>query len=162
MGNCGSDPQGALSVLAEVLRRARQLWPLQEDAGDDTVTLRIDAIKELEVHALEQVQPGEAWTLQRTSNVDARVVKSNWTRDTPDSSTTYLLHFGKARNDEQLPVGAPPYFRYDSAHTLESEMSESPAELPQPVEDSDGDNPCVLSEHLVQQRKMKQNGDGQP
>jgi len=75
--NCSLDPEGVLSVLAEVLRRARELWPFQESAADETVTLRIDALKELEVHSIQEARLGEYWLLEKTSSVDAVVKRVN-------------------------------------------------------------------------------------
>lgn len=42
----GGDLAGALQVLAEILRQARVLWPLDADAADDTVLVMLDALKE--------------------------------------------------------------------------------------------------------------------
>lgn len=69
------DPVGALQVLAEVLRQARALWPFQVSHGDETVTVRIDALKEMSCSAMQQTKPGEFWALQRTSGKDAQVVR---------------------------------------------------------------------------------------
>jgi hypothetical protein len=84
--NASSNAAGALNVLAEVLRQARVLWPLDNKAAGETVTLRIDALKELEVHAMLHLPPGEFFALQKTSNKDAHVKRmglgeaneSNW------------------------------------------------------------------------------------
>mmetsp|Transcript_73505 Transcript_73505/g.202919 ORF Transcript_73505/g.202919 Transcript_73505/m.202919 type:complete len:374 (-) Transcript_73505:218-1339(-) len=77
--NCAEETSavGALAVLAEVLRQARSLWPLQDNAGSDTVTVRIDALKELKVEAMQRLAAGSYWALQRTSDVDGVVVKSS-------------------------------------------------------------------------------------
>merc|ERR1712066_1078553 len=52
--NSQTNACGALVVLAEVLCQARQLWPLQENCGNDTVTLRIDAVKEADLKQLQE------------------------------------------------------------------------------------------------------------
>jgi hypothetical protein len=72
--NCGESATFALSTLAEVLRQARALWPLEDHAGDTTIIIRIDAIKELDVSQLTAPPPpGMYWAIQRTSNKDAQV-----------------------------------------------------------------------------------------
>merc|ERR1712050_80133 len=63
--NVANDARGALCILAEVLRQARHLWPLQRSSWGETVTLRIDAIKDSSPHSLQRVPPGECWALQR-------------------------------------------------------------------------------------------------
>merc|ERR1712151_242758 len=68
--NCAEDAQGALSVLVELMRQARQLWPLDASACGSTVTLRIDALKDRDPQELRRVPAGEFWSLQRTSSID--------------------------------------------------------------------------------------------
>mmetsp|Transcript_70704 Transcript_70704/g.218648 ORF Transcript_70704/g.218648 Transcript_70704/m.218648 type:complete len:400 (-) Transcript_70704:83-1282(-) len=75
--NCGSDALGALVVLADVLRQARALWPLACHQGDQTVTVRIDVLKELTVQEIQNTQPGTYWALWRTSDVDGMVQKGS-------------------------------------------------------------------------------------
>jgi len=76
MQKAGSgNPRGTLRILAEILRQARALWPLIEDAANDTITVRIDALKELEVSAISQLTSGEVWTLEKTTSRDAEVKK---------------------------------------------------------------------------------------
>lgn len=73
-----SDPAGALTVLAEVFRQARFLFPLQPECANDSVTVRIDALKELQVTAIHQrAAPGEVWVLQKASSRDAQVHRVN-------------------------------------------------------------------------------------
>jgi hypothetical protein len=57
----------ALRLLAEVYRRARSLWPLKpEGADEDTVTVRIDQIKELNLLDIQSIYAGgESWCLSR-------------------------------------------------------------------------------------------------
>jgi len=97
--NCASDPDGALRVLAEVLRQGRNLWPLDESAAGETVTLQIHALKDLEVQAMKALQAGEFWTLYRNSSVNALVQKTNLIdadghQQVLDSSTRLLTFFG--------------------------------------------------------------------
>jgi len=68
-----TDPYGALMVLAEVFRQARALWPLSEAEVNDTVSIRIDTLKELEVAAIAQPEAGDMWVLTRTSSMDGAV-----------------------------------------------------------------------------------------
>jgi len=72
-----SEMQGALGILAEVLRQARVLWPLSSSACDESVTVRIDALKELDMQAIWKLQAGECWLLERTSKRDAKVLKAD-------------------------------------------------------------------------------------
>jgi len=73
--NCGTDAVGALSVLAEVLRQGRALWPLQDNNAGENVTIRVDALKDLDVETMRRLESGAYWALQRMSAVDAIVVK---------------------------------------------------------------------------------------
>jgi len=75
--NCGTDAVGALAVLADVLRQARALWPLKRSSGNMTVTVRIDVLKELTVHELQNPQPGSYWSLKRLSDIDGMVQKAS-------------------------------------------------------------------------------------
>jgi hypothetical protein len=66
----------ALRVLAEVYRRARQMWPLgRSDSGAaESVTIRIDQIKELKLTEIQGVfTQGESWLLCRKNDVEAVV-----------------------------------------------------------------------------------------
>jgi len=73
-----SDPSKALSILAEVFRSGRQLWPFDPGAVDQTVTVRIDTLKELEASAILERQDGLSWVMDRTSGKDAvvRLIKT--------------------------------------------------------------------------------------
>lgn len=62
------DPKSALMVLAEVYRRTRELWPLGASAVGSTVTVRIDAIKELDCGAVLQPAPGLLWVMTKQSS----------------------------------------------------------------------------------------------
>eukprot|EP00929_Paragymnodinium_shiwhaense_P075316 TRINITY_DN38498_c0_g1_i1.p1 TRINITY_DN38498_c0_g1~~TRINITY_DN38498_c0_g1_i1.p1 ORF type:complete len:1251 (+),score=272.20 TRINITY_DN38498_c0_g1_i1:240-3992(+) len=98
--NVQASPLASLAALSEVLRQARLLWPLSEAAANDVVTLRIDAMKDLDVHAISQLQPGEFWALQRTSDVDAQVKRmrvvdaTGGAQNNIDWSSHRLLTFG--------------------------------------------------------------------
>jgi len=84
----GDDPAGALQVLAEVLRQARALWPLDASLGNETVSVRIDALKELTVSDMQQTKSSEFWALQRVGNRDAQVVRFNIV--SPDGTPTII------------------------------------------------------------------------
>ena len=60
----------ALRILAEVYRRARELWPLRPTLGNaHSVTIRIDQIKELKLPAITSVfNQGESWLLVRKND----------------------------------------------------------------------------------------------
>jgi len=73
--NGKEDARGVLAVLAEIFRRARDLWPLEEKAQDQSVTIRVDAIKDLDLQSIRTVQAASYWALQQTSSVDAMVSK---------------------------------------------------------------------------------------
>lgn len=75
--NCATDPDGALRVLAEVLKQGRHLWPLNDEAAGETVTLQIAALKGLDIQAIKALQAGECWTLCRNSSVNALAQKIN-------------------------------------------------------------------------------------
>jgi hypothetical protein len=75
--NATIDPGGALSVLAEVLRRARDLWPLSVAVADGAVTVRIDVLKDLEVEELQRPPAGTYWCLERTTDVDGMVKRAS-------------------------------------------------------------------------------------
>jgi len=67
------DPRGALVVLAEVFRKARLLWPLAARDIDKCVTVRIDALKELEVSSIMKPESGMQFVLSKTSSIEAVV-----------------------------------------------------------------------------------------
>ena len=68
-----ADTTAALTLLAEIYRRARKLWPL-EDAASSTVTVRIDQIKELSLQEIQAVYGvGDSWLLSRRNDKEAVV-----------------------------------------------------------------------------------------
>jgi len=93
--NSSTDALGALVVLAEVLKKARELWPVEEHMQDKAVTLRIDALKELQVEQIRNIESNFFWALQQTSNVDGFVTKMSLL-DMPHSkvSLRHLDFFG--------------------------------------------------------------------
>jgi len=69
------DLRGALVALAEVFRQARELWPfsaLPEDVNR-TVTVRIDALKDLQVSEFLYPESGFGYVLMRSSGQDGLV-----------------------------------------------------------------------------------------
>jgi len=68
-----TDTLPALALLAEIYRRARKLWPLEE-GGSGTVTVRIDQIKELSLQEIQSVySAGDSWLLSRRNDKEAVV-----------------------------------------------------------------------------------------
>jgi len=92
--NGKTDARGVLAVLAEIFRRARDLWPLQEAAQDQSVTIRVDAIKDLDLQNIQTVQAGSCWTLERTSSVDAALSKMSLVGLQTFPKTRKVLDFG--------------------------------------------------------------------
>jgi len=112
--NAGVDPVGALGVLAEVMRRAREIWPLRESSNGETVTLRIDALKELEVAAIQEARLGDCWLLEKTSSVDAVVKKISFLDDDAKalfSATQRILTFCSMRTMDDSEQAA-----FDGTH----------------------------------------------
>jgi hypothetical protein len=72
------DPLGTMTLLADIFRQARIFFPLQTSQTNETVTIRIDTLKDLQVPAIHA--PGEMWLLQRTSSQDAQVQHVNLMR----------------------------------------------------------------------------------
>lgn len=77
----------ALRVLADVFRAARVLFPLEESRVEDTVIIRIDALKVLYP---EQVWAQGPWHLRRTSDTDAEVHPGGIQSDASDVKLTIL------------------------------------------------------------------------
>jgi len=73
---CPESAPEALHMLAEVYRRSRLLWPLSEAAASQTVTVRIDQIKELSAESIRAVYAtGESWLLTKRNDLEAVVEK---------------------------------------------------------------------------------------
>merc|ERR1712039_1107309 len=54
-----------------VYRQARELFPLQQDAAHQTITVRIDALKEIDCSLVLRPDPGQSWVISKTSSKDA-------------------------------------------------------------------------------------------
>eukprot|EP00931_Biecheleriopsis_adriatica_P058631 TRINITY_DN34953_c0_g1_i2.p1 TRINITY_DN34953_c0_g1~~TRINITY_DN34953_c0_g1_i2.p1 ORF type:complete len:1188 (+),score=246.71 TRINITY_DN34953_c0_g1_i2:166-3729(+) len=72
-----SDPRATLRILVEIFRQARSLWPFSVQAARESVTVRIDVLKELEVRMIQALEAGEVWALEKTNRRDAEVKKLN-------------------------------------------------------------------------------------
>jgi len=97
---CKTDAAGALQVLSEVLREARALWPLSTQLQDvnRTVTIRIDALKDLEVREIRQPVSGHGLVLHKSSTQDGlvRLVPLGTFREL-DWGTHQILDFSEQR-----------------------------------------------------------------
>lgn len=97
---CRTNAAGALQVLSEVMREARELWPLSTAPQDvkRTVTIRIDALKDLEVPEIRQPVSGHGFVLARSSTQDGlvRLVPLSTFREL-DWSTHQILVFSEQR-----------------------------------------------------------------
>ena len=64
----------ALRLLAEVYRRTRELWPLNEAAEKQNVTVRIDQIKDLPSADIQGAYAaGDSWLLSKRNDLEAVV-----------------------------------------------------------------------------------------
>eukprot|EP00434_Breviolum_minutum_P006582 symbB.v1.2.005810.t1/scaffold342.1/size227955/3 len=90
------DPFGALRILAEVLRQARALWPLNDTDAEKTVLVRIDVLKELEVSDILEPATGVRFVLVRNSLYDGQV-KAAGLAEVQDinAATSQLLNFNR-------------------------------------------------------------------
>ena len=69
-----SDARAALSVLAEVYRGARALWPLLEADAGRNVTVRIDQLKSLSAAQIAAVHAeGACWVAVRKNTQEALI-----------------------------------------------------------------------------------------
>eukprot|EP00933_Yihiella_yeosuensis_P035388 TRINITY_DN28918_c0_g1_i2.p1 TRINITY_DN28918_c0_g1~~TRINITY_DN28918_c0_g1_i2.p1 ORF type:complete len:133 (-),score=30.24 TRINITY_DN28918_c0_g1_i2:170-568(-) len=105
--NCATNAAGALIVLAEVFRKARELWPLQDDFADDTVTVQIDAIKgQIASELPEQLKEGEDWVLKRLNFVSATIYKSTkpLQEGEADFAMQRVLHFSERLHPLKFPA----------------------------------------------------------
>lgn len=77
--NLGSDlPARRLSVLAEVYRCARELWPATVSKVATTVTVRIDTIKALSITDMkEATQKGDLWLMTKHNESEAFIERSS-------------------------------------------------------------------------------------
>lgn len=91
------DPLGALRILAEVLRQARTLWPLNESDAEKTVLVRIDILKELEVADILEPATGVRFVLARNSLYDGQVKAASLAEvQEINAATSQLLNFNRA------------------------------------------------------------------
>jgi len=93
------DPNGALSILAEILRQARNMWPLKTAASGVNVTLKIDALKAETVAGCRSSHPEEAWVLEKLNDKTAIVSRVQLPKadETPDVdwSQRAILNFAR-------------------------------------------------------------------
>merc|ERR1711879_178186 len=76
------DPRGAIIILAGIFKKGRELFPLESGKDGETVTVRIDALKNLQVKEIMNPQNvGDVWLLSKSSSVDAQVEKVNYLHD---------------------------------------------------------------------------------
>jgi len=69
-----SNPIQALTVLAEVLRQTRRLWPLSREDADTSIIMRIDTLKEKDPTSFSSVpDTGNIWVVHKTSERDGAV-----------------------------------------------------------------------------------------
>jgi len=67
------DTRCTLIILAEIYRRARELWPLTSDDAERSVIVRIDALKDLEAEDILHADPGSSYILAKCSGLDGQV-----------------------------------------------------------------------------------------
>lgn len=92
----------ALQILAEVYRQARAMWPAGSAASGQTVTIRIDAIKDATVEVIQGVYThGEGWFLTRLNDLEG-VVERRHLRAIQQSTAQpqVLLAFWRPRSAE--------------------------------------------------------------
>jgi len=72
-----STPLECLRILAEVYRRARDLWPLRPTVGNaHSVTIRVDQLKELKLSAITSAyKEGQSWIICRKNDTEGVVEK---------------------------------------------------------------------------------------
>ncbi|CAK0896789.1 unnamed protein product [Prorocentrum cordatum] len=99
--HCTTCPASAMRVMAEVLRQARVLWPIEESdsAVSTTVIVRIEAIKDANLDDLVTMPGGSVWVLQKNSTQDGQVKKISLESEI-DWSVNRMLHF-KAHSTAQ-------------------------------------------------------------
>lgn len=75
----GNDvPVQRLSILAEVYRCARSLWPSDSSQVEVSVTVRIDIIKSLSIAEMQEVTcQGELWIVVKHNDLEAFVERSS-------------------------------------------------------------------------------------
>lgn len=102
--NSSSNAEGALKVLAEIFRQARNMWPLQEERADETVIVQIDMLKGFLVHELPELRQDEHWVLKRPSHqINGTVAKDILPKGFVDEPHRRLLHFSQLSTPTQSP-----------------------------------------------------------
>jgi len=86
-----TEPKLALRILAEIFRQARAMWPLSSEAQHETVTVRIDVLKELEVREIYSLGSNQMWALEQTSQCDAEAVKVSMEELSSQNGTQYRI-----------------------------------------------------------------------
>merc|ERR1719291_855433 len=73
--NMGTDsPAAKIRMLAEIYRRARVLWPAQPEKVAQSVTIRIDCIKEISVADMcKAALSGDKWVIAKRNDTEAFV-----------------------------------------------------------------------------------------
>jgi hypothetical protein len=103
-----ADPRGALMVLAEVFRQARELWPLSNSSvqANRTVTVRVDALKDLSISQIFHPLEGYCFVLHKKSGQDGMVqlIPSSNLRKL-DWSTHQILTFADNRGRRRNLLG---------------------------------------------------------
>jgi len=95
------DPLGAMRLLAEVFRQARNIWPLTAAAADDTVTVRIDTLKELYVSDIRRSQA--AWVIEKMSSRDGAVRSVPGAEPCRDHASQRVLRFSSEPPEQYEP-----------------------------------------------------------
>jgi len=88
----------ALSLLAEIYRRARQLWPPKSNATG-SVTVRIDQVKELKLSEIQHAYSfGDTWVLTRRNDLEAVLerIPLDMLADRPKDKTKVLKFWKRA------------------------------------------------------------------
>mmetsp|Transcript_162549 Transcript_162549/g.296772 ORF Transcript_162549/g.296772 Transcript_162549/m.296772 type:complete len:164 (+) Transcript_162549:3-494(+) len=89
----GNDsPVKRLSVLAEIYRSARELWPLSITQVATTVIVRIDTIKSLSIQEIVDFLKKGVWVLVKHNDVEAFVEHSSTKKLNKFISNGQALH----------------------------------------------------------------------
>uniref|UniRef100_A0A7S2KVI6 Uncharacterized protein n=1 Tax=Zooxanthella nutricula TaxID=1333877 RepID=A0A7S2KVI6_9DINO len=100
------NPRGALVILTEIYRKTRELFPLSAQDVGNSVTVRIDAAKDLECDSVLRPVSGQYWVVSRSSNKDAMLksLSASELKDV-DWSKNVVLSFDKAVRTPNAPKG---------------------------------------------------------
>jgi len=121
-----AEAQGALEVLAEILKQARSMWPADDTAGGEVVTVMLDVLKELTVRAMQQLAPGEVWALQRLTSKSAQIKKLSMLKgvDSFEWSNLRVLSFGNQSGQQALFPEQERDLVFGTADAMLSSLSE--------------------------------------